>query len=313
MNHHRIIRKNGQCNIQQNQMDFYWSYNKLIDSSWCSTLFLYLIILLSSWCAFGALYWVICDAHGDFDPNHLPELQEASNHTPCIYEMYNFASCFLFSIEAQHTVGYGIRAPTEECSEAIFVNIIQCIVGFIMQGFMAAIIFAKMTLPKFRSTTMMFSKRAVITTRNDVKYFMFRIGDIRKSYVSNPSCRAFYVHTELTAEGETLKGQQKELKLKADGCCGDFFFSWPLVMVHEIDEHSPLYQLQTNKDQFEIVVVLEGDVDSTGQTTQGRTSYTIEEIVLEANFENMMSINRYKNGYEIDFSKFDILIPKYGE
>jgi len=36
-------------------------------------------------------------------------------------------------MEAQHTVGYGIKAPTDECAEAIFVNTVHCIIGFVMQ------------------------------------------------------------------------------------------------------------------------------------------------------------------------------------
>jgi hypothetical protein len=54
---------------------------------------------------------------------------------------------------------------------------------------------------------------------------------------------------------------------------------WPTTIFHEIDEDSPMYNMNPDNfkkncdDRFEIVVVLEGIVESTGMTTQARTSY----------------------------------------
>jgi len=44
-------------------------------------------------------------AHGDFD-----DLDGANEtHVPCVSGISSFTSCFLFSIETQHTIGYGTR------------------------------------------------------------------------------------------------------------------------------------------------------------------------------------------------------------
>ena len=45
----------------------------------------------------------------DFEPGHLPHEQEANDWQPCVLAIYNFASVFLFSVETQHTIGYGTR------------------------------------------------------------------------------------------------------------------------------------------------------------------------------------------------------------
>lgn len=60
---------------------------------------------------------------------------------PCVDNLFNFASCFLFSVETQHTIGYGGRATNEECPEAIFVMCIQSITGVMISAFLAGKMF----------------------------------------------------------------------------------------------------------------------------------------------------------------------------
>lgn len=59
---------------------------------------------------------------------------------PCVFNIHSFTSCFLFSIETQHTIGYGVRTTTEECPEAVFVMCFQSIYGVMVQAFMVGII-----------------------------------------------------------------------------------------------------------------------------------------------------------------------------
>lgn len=61
-----------------------------------------------------------------------------------------------------------------------------------------------------------------------------------------------------------------------EGCSSNLFFIWPMIVCHKINEDSPLYNMSASdilQDRFEIVVILEGCVESTGQTTQARSSY----------------------------------------
>ncbi len=43
--------------------------------------------------------------HGDFDPTN----QANESFIPCASAIKDFTSCFLFSLETQHTIGYGVR------------------------------------------------------------------------------------------------------------------------------------------------------------------------------------------------------------
>ncbi|EFA09001.1 ATP-sensitive inward rectifier potassium channel 11 [Tribolium castaneum] len=308
----RIILKNGNCNIHRpeskRQKYAFLQFTKLVDSSWTFTIFVFLITLLSSWLLFAAIWWLICHTHGDFEPEHLPQVQKANNFTPCVYHINNFGSCLLFSIETQHTVGYGIKATTDECPEAIFVNALQCIIGFIMQGIMAVIIFSKMTLPRLRSQTLLFSKKAVICPRNNKLCFMFRMGDMRKNHIIDAKVRAFYIRAERTVEGQVLDHHQVELPVKVDECKSGIFFNWPLVVFHEITKDSPLYYLSPSdlkKNRFEIVVLLEGTTQSTGQMTQAKSSYLPREIIWGKKFQSLLNFNYDRREFEADFSKFD--------
>ena len=85
---------------------------------------------------------------------------------------------------------------------------------------------------------------------------------------------------------------------------------WPTTVVHTIDETSPLYHLHptdfTSQNRgFEIIVVLEGIVESTGLMVQARTSYLPSEILWGRNFEELACLKSLLTGERvIDFSRF---------
>jgi len=86
--------------------------------------------------------------HGDFDAD--------TEEQKCVSNIVDFTTSFLFSVETQHTIGYGGRATNEQCEFAIFIMSIQSIIGVIINAAMAGIIFAKFTVPAARSETIIF-------------------------------------------------------------------------------------------------------------------------------------------------------------
>ncbi|XP_041978734.1 G protein-activated inward rectifier potassium channel 3-like isoform X2 [Aricia agestis] len=310
----RAILKNGECNIlksriSQRRMRFLQDmFTTLVDAQWRWTLLVFTLSFILSWLGFALIWWLIAFTHGDLEDDHLPEMQEANNWKPCVFNIHDFTSCFLFSIETQHTIGYGSRTTTEECPEAIFIMCLQSIVGVMIQAFMVGIVFAKMTRPKHRTQTLLFSKYAVVCQRDGELCLMFRVGDLRKSHIIGASVRAQLIRSRTTKEGELLSHYQTELELNADGCDSNLFFIWPITMVHRINAESPFYGVSAAdvlQERFEIVVILEGTIESTGQTTQARSSYTTSEVMWGHRFAPLVSYNRERQGYEVDYSKFD--------
>ncbi|XP_022831083.1 G protein-activated inward rectifier potassium channel 3-like isoform X1 [Spodoptera litura] len=310
----RAILKNGECNIlkskiSQRRLRFLQDmFTTLVDAQWRWTLLVFTLSFILSWLGFALIWWLISFTHGDLEPDHLPPMQETSNWKPCVFNIYDFTSCFLFSIETQHTIGYGSRTTTEECPEAIFIMCLQSIVGVMIQAFMVGIVFAKMTRPKHRTQTLLFSKYAVVCQRDGELCLMFRVGDLRKSHIIGASVRAQLIRSRTTKEGEVLSHYQTELELNADGCDSNLFFIWPITMVHKINADSPFYGVSAAdvlQERFEIVVILEGTIESTGQTTQARSSYTTSEIMWGHRFVPLVTYNRERQGYEVDYSKFE--------
>ncbi|KAG6454497.1 inward rectifier potassium channel 2 isoform X3 [Manduca sexta] len=247
----RVIFKHGDCNVVQ------WNVAKrrrrylqdifttLVDAQWRWTLLVFALSFILSWLLFALIWWLIIFTHGDLTP---PGPNENTTFTPCLNNVNSFTGCFLFSVETQHTIGYGSRTTNEECPEAIFVMCIQSIVGVFIQAFM------------------------------------------------------------ITREGEVLPFYQQELKVGADGEEDRLMFIWPMTIVHKINEKSPLYNLSASdmlRERFEIVVMLEGVIESTGMTTQARSSFLPSEILWGHRFETMVSFRKDTGEYEVDYTRFN--------
>lgn len=168
--------------------------------------------------------------------------------------------------------------------------------------------FAKMTRPKQRTQTLLFSRNAVICQRNGELCLMFRVGDMRKSHIIGANVRAQVIRSKMTKEGEILSQHQQELKVGTDGENGNLFFIWPTTIIHRINESSPFYTMSAEDmltERFEIVLILEGTIESTGQTTQARSSYLPQEILWGHRFDPMVSYSKERQGYEVDYSLFN--------
>ncbi|KAF4522498.1 hypothetical protein B566_EDAN002583 [Ephemera danica] len=310
----RVVFKNGECNVVQTNISkrrlryLQDIFTTLVDVQWRWTLLVFALSFVLSWLGFAVIWWLISFSHGDFEHNHLPDQQEESQWTPCVVNIYNFASCFLFSVETQHTIGYGSRSTTEECPEAIFIMCLQSITGVMIQAFMVGIVFAKMSRPKKRTQTLLFSRNAVICQRDGQLCLMFRVGDMRKSHIIGAGIRAQLIRSRQTKEGEVMAMYQHELIVGADSDQSNIFFIWPMTVVHRIDSTSPLYSMSASdmiRERFEIVVILEGCIESTGQTTQARSSYLPAEVLWGHRFQSLVSFSKERGGYEVDYSLFN--------
>lgn len=77
-------------------------FTTLVDAQWRWTLLVFSMNFMLSWLGFAVVWWLIALNHGDLD---LSVRDNNSTFVPCVREMYSFTSCFLFSVETQHTIG----------------------------------------------------------------------------------------------------------------------------------------------------------------------------------------------------------------
>jgi potassium inwardly-rectifying channel subfamily J len=113
----RIVFKHGDVNTimlgvgRRYKRYFKDIFTSVIDAQWRHTLTIFACSFVTSWTVFACLWYAMAVAHGDIEFYekwlHAPDqgLFERENRMPCVRNLYNFASAFLFSIETQHTIG----------------------------------------------------------------------------------------------------------------------------------------------------------------------------------------------------------------
>ncbi|XP_005990571.1 ATP-sensitive inward rectifier potassium channel 11 [Latimeria chalumnae] len=299
----RFVAKNGACNVAhkniREQGRFLQDvFTTLVDLKWHYTLLIFTMSFLCSWLLFSMIWWLIAFAHGDLDQNE-------DNFVPCVTSIHSFSSAFLFSIEVQVTIGFGGRMITEECTSAILILIIQNIVGLVINAIMLGCIFMKTAQAHRRAETLIFSKHAVIAVRNGKLCFMTRVGDLRKSMIISATIRMQVVRKTTTSEGEVVPLSQIDIQTENPIGTNSIFLVSPLIMYHVIDKNSPLYDMTAKdlpQEDLEVIVILEGVVETTGITTQARTSYVSEEILWGHRFVPIISEEDER--YSVDYSKF---------
>jgi len=345
----RIIAKGGQCNltldnVPRKRMQFYKDlFTTAVDMKWRYTFSAFVSAFFISWLIFTVFYWITAVYRGDTMTEHLPSglhsiesgrCDSTDNVThpdgcwqPCVLACYDFTSYFLFSMETQHTIGYGSRQTTEKCPETIILVCLQSILGVIISSCMAGIVFAKLARPKARAHTVMFSKNAVITMRNGQFWLMFRLGNMRKSHLIESHIRAQMIyHKKVSSEGEILTYECEELDITTQAVDDEdeenagesewekedrTLFIFPTHVAHRIDKDSPFYEWGPGdilNARFEMLVTLEGIVEPTGNSVQSRSSYLPNEILWGHHYESMVSYSKKRGTYVVDCSNLNAVV-----
>ncbi|KFW00259.1 ATP-sensitive inward rectifier potassium channel 11, partial [Fulmarus glacialis] len=170
----------------------------------------------------------------------------------------------------------------------------------------AGAIFMKTSQAHRRAETLIFSKHAVIALREGKLCFMLRVGDLRKSMIISATIRMQVVKKTASLEGEVVPLNQIDIQMENPVGGNSIFLVSPLIIYHVIDKNSPLYDISPlnlhHHEDLEIIVILEGVVETTGITTQARTSYLADEILWGQRFVPIVA--EEDGRYSVDYSKF---------
>lgn len=310
----RLVAKNGTVNLFLDNIDRRQLvrdlFTTMIDIKWRYNLLAAAFGFVFTWILFACVWYLILLIHDDLAHENDP------TWSPCIVNVNSFSAALLFSIETQSTLGFGSRIISVECPGAIVVFCIQLIFGVVVECLIVGMVFAKLSRPAKRSHTIMYSKYATVCLREGQMCLTFRVGDVRsKSHIIGATIRASLVSQKVTEEGETIPFYHHRLDVKIDDDSrNSLLLIWPVTIVHAIDENSPLYKL--NADQlasqfkFEIITVLEGTVESTGQSIQVRSSYLPSEVKWGYRFEPVISTHGFGRYTQtiIDYNKFNRIL-----
>ncbi len=178
---------------------------------------------------------------------------------------------------------------------------LQSCLGIFVQGLVAGVVFAKISRPNKRKRTIIFSHNACVSERDGKLCFMFKVANIRISQLSDARIKIHMVKSRRTNEGEFIPFQSYDMKVGHDWSGNDgLFFPWPKTIEHVIEPDSPLFDIchkqnlpceTTNnsenlnkQEDYEIVVILEGNIETTGASCHIRTSYLPQEILFGYRF-----------------------------
>lgn len=162
----RFVNKNGKINVHYSSIGRLKNMHSniilfIMQAEWWLVLTFVLLGFIISWFIFALLYFLISIEHGDFELTEDDEelLENLTNVTltttiatllekeKCVKDVHNFLSALLFSIETQHTIGYGSRYITTECMGGILVLTLQSSLGYLLQVIVTQIVFSKLSRP----------------------------------------------------------------------------------------------------------------------------------------------------------------------
>jgi inward rectifier potassium channel len=210
-----------------------------------------------------------------------------------------FSDCFFFSVETFATLGYGVMAPQTLAGHVLVT--FEALAGILASASITGVTFARLARPSAR---ILFSQKAVIANRDGVPHLQFRMANWRRNQIGEAQLHVLVLLTETTREGETIR-RPTSIKLVRDKN-PMFLLTW--TAMHPIDAESPFYGGEEAMAKLvamkaEIYLILTGLDETLAQTIHTRYRYALDDIVYNARFADILSVN--DDGTRvIDFDKF---------
>jgi hypothetical protein len=141
------------------------------------------------------------------------------------------------------------------------------------------------------------------------------LGNNIVTQLTRPAIRVIYYKFEPTSTGDLAPVDNFDMAVHPSNT--NLMLLCPLVIEHKIDQSSPLYPISPMKlynseghgpDAFEIVVIIEGTMESTGDACQYRTSYKPREILWGFRFKQTKFILEHGK-IKFDMTTFEEFEP----
>ncbi|GBG26881.1 Inward rectifier potassium channel 2 [Hondaea fermentalgiana] len=260
-------------------------YYVLLDWSWAFVFFLSALSYLLMCLLWSLVSWILSD-----------EIECESGED--IFIPGTFGSAFVFATSNILTLGYGPCLPG---SYGLYVlSCVQQFAGIMLNVIVLSVVVSKFQIPK---PDIVFSKKALVTTRDGEPTLLIRVGNRRVNLVYETRVSVNLLRFHETTEGENFVGYDT------------LETSFPPIVtavatiIHKIDEQSPLRRFLLDPEEMANIVL---SVSFSGHdsvyndllvcTTQYRgTDLELGGIL----FGNMMERRPGGKGIRANFDKFD--------
>lgn len=306
--HNRIVSKQGHYRVKIETSRKYLLRNYLrdtfttfVDAKWRWSILIFVSGFLLTWTLFALIYLVCASNKSD---------KEDEDDEVCIENVHDFTSAMLFSVETQHTIGYGFRHVTTACPLAVLAVFVQFILGIGVQCLTAALVFSKLIRSKRRGDSIVFSQKACLAVVDGQWRLMVRVADFRKSKLVGVKARGILIKRTVNNQKHHL--QQTFIDFVSEGGSETLTLLWPAVIYHTINRDSPLWppmNLRRLGGFSEILVMLEGVIESTSRIVQTRTSYIPEEVHHGYKFQTICPQITEDGKYECSYFEINTVSP----
>jgi len=264
------VRRKGQSLLQSLNV-FHWLLNLSVPRFFLLVTGVYLLVNL-----LFALAYLSCGA-------------TAFNGNVAATRGARLLECFFFSVQTLATIGYGRMSPVSVPANVLVT--VESLVGLMGIALVTGIVFSRFSRP---TASIIYSRRAVIAPYRGITGFMFRIVNARTNQLiqvkaivnlarwDDDDGKAVSSDAKKAGKAPTRSFYTLELERRSVT-----FFPLHWVVVHPIDENSPLYgwtaeQLAASDAEF--TVLLTATDETFSQTVHSRSSYKFSEVVWGAKF-----------------------------
>lgn len=256
-------------------------YHDLLTLSWTKTLLLFFVSYLLINSIFASLYWLKPESLTNSDGSWI--------------------SSFYFSVQTLSTIGYGTLSPATSYSNTLVT--MEAAMGMIIMAIMTGFFFAKFSKPFAKIE---FSHDLLIGNFNGKPHLMVRMINIRKNQIVDSKVSVMWLKPYVTKEGQEFRSFIELPPVRSNVPV----FSMSMLIMHEINESSPLYGLgekDISELQGEIIVTAIGTDSTYGETIHANQFYRLKSARFGYRFKDMVEIQ--PNGVRlVDFGQFNELI-----
>lgn len=331
-----VSREIHKLNATRINRSFYFGtwYHSLLEYSWWKLVLLLVFLFMVINIIFGLLYF--------WDVKGINGIQQELLKT----RFGAFYICFCFSVQTLTTIGYGAISPATYYTHTIAV--LEGFLSFVASALLTGVVFAKISRPTKLSRQIIFSDMAV-SNRVTQNYLLnpktliggyspaqhqtisIRVANARKSQLCNTQVRLLLLRKEIDGNptsttdfrpraAEVIHELDFEIYNQVGRNRGVSFsipyLALPYTIHHTINEDSPLFRIHPSEwlkpeNHFELIVVLDTIDEGVSMNVQARWSYLPHEIIQDAKYVEITKFNPTTLMYDIDFGKFNDVIPAY--
>jgi len=270
----RFLNRDGSFNVRRNGLPYFRSlnlYHTILTLSWTRFFLLIAATYFFTNIVFAFLY-MLCG--------------EGALHG---LEGYTFERTFLeeffFSVQTLATIGYGRVSPNNMAANVVVT--FEALVGLLGFALATGLLFARFSRPNAR---IIFSNNSVISPYRDATGLMFRIANGSSNELIEVNATVTLSRLEVDPAGKSFR-KFYPLSLEREKVV---FFPLQWVIVHPIDETSPLFGVtkeQFDTSQAEILILLTAVDETFFQAVHARSSYRFDEVLWNVKFADMFMKN----------------------